>query len=160
MASATPHPKVHLRRTKPKRRLGLWTFACGEGYYHNDEPGLTWQQFVWLPKERQCGRCLNAWHGRDRHVHVLVERRPVSATEEMIMAVEAIVFAFHLIFRVEHEHRCYHRPYKHVEGLTRCTWHSCRGDRADFIGQRSWLDVVDWWYPVPVDEKLGCLIAA
>lgn len=110
--------------------------------------------FVWLPSWAQCKACMRRPLALAYLCVTGEPRRPVglpyviSATETMQTIVETIVLAIHRIGQPA-EHRCHHQTRRYgIPGLTRCTWHTCRGDRVDFAGTRSWLDIIEWWYPV------------
>lgn len=80
--------------------------ACGNRAY----PPLSVAQFVWLPASVQCGRCLQT------NIDLRLEAtfgRPVSATPEMLIAVESIVVSIERLDQaaqlVPHNERgCYH----------------------------------------------------
>lgn len=73
--------KLHLRKEFDEcslhARCGAWIF--------DERPALTDRQYVWLPRESQCGSCLNLWNPKPmRH----------SATPLMLTTIEVVLIAF------------------------------------------------------------------
>lgn len=166
-ASKPPRPRREIRgklhRYSCQHRDSIRVAACGAKIYRKDRAMLSDAQFAWLPRRLQCESCLRAYWP-DRYVSeaamslyaTLRSIGPIppaqrSATHEMELIVETLVLAIHRIGQTDQRggHRCFHRSYRHSNGLSRCQWHEHREAGAkEFIGKRSALDVREWWYPV------------
>lgn len=128
VAKAARTRKVHcVSNLRDRHHLS----ACGQSIHCP----MSVEQFVWLPAEVQCGRCMQA------NINLRLEAtfgRPVSATPEMLIVVESIVVAF-----------------ERLDQAAQLVPHKDRGCYFREIGKRCWCGR---WSALDVSRWLGAVI--